>query len=548
MESLPPLAVIVKDTRGYSVVVEDEDLTILAETGGSLDKETVDTEELEDIQEIAEIEEVGDLVVERPAKALPAKTKPTQSIGFPPFTGKPSLRFLTHRVDKNKKLRNQKAPSEASKSFMSSESTLPLTDHPSDNLSEVTGDDLEEGEIPFMPSPAAVKKARRVVLANQSWNAIRYLRDSTGLRIYNQQQIKGMSGAYFKNLLGSESRGIQSMSVKEIMDVHPFRCSSLLAEQLTLIPSDEEIKHVFFKMPKCKAPGPDGFLVELFLDAWDIVGIEATQAVKEFFTSGRMLRKFNATTIALIPKFTGADELSKFKPVSFQNNQAGFIKGRLLCENVLLASELVTGFHKRGITTRGCLQIDFMKAYDNLNWEFMLNILYAFNLPATFINWIKECITTTSFSIVFNGELLECFSGRKGLRQGDPISSLLFVLAMDILSKLLHMGATYYVFGLHPKCNAPLITHISFADDVLLFFDGTDQSLQGLLSILNDFNRVYGLGINRSKTAVFFDGGNMERNRSSAISHGLAQGSFPVYYLGVPFTTKAEETELSASP
>lgn len=192
-------------------------------------------------------------------------------------------------------------------------------------------------------------------------------------------------------MLGSESRGIVPMSMEAIRGLHPFKCSPSLAADLTIIPTDEEIKSVFFKMPKSKAPGPDGFPAEFFMDAWEIVGDESIQAVKEFFTSGRMLRKFNATTIALIPKVTGADDLAKFRPVSccstvykviarllkrrlklflsdvVQHNQVGFIKGRLLCENVLLASELVTGFHKRGPSTRGCLQIDLMKDFDNLN-------------------------------------------------------------------------------------------------------------------------------------------------------------------------------------
>lgn len=128
------------------------------------------------------------------------------------------------------------------------------------------------------------------------------------------------------------------------------------------------------------------------------------------------MRKFNATTIALLPKITGADELSKFRPVSccstiykviarllkqrlqlfvFQAvrlNHVGFIKSRLLCENVLMASELVSGFHKRGPTTKVCLQIDLVKAYDNLNWNFMLNVLKAFNLP--------EVLSTGSQSIL----------------------------------------------------------------------------------------------------------------------------------------------------
>ncbi|XP_022553965.2 uncharacterized protein LOC111204050 [Brassica napus] len=109
---------------------------------------------------------------------------------------------------------------------------------------------------------------------------------------------------------------------------------------------------------------------------------------------------------------------------------------------------------------------------------------------------------------------------------------------MDILSKLLDKGAMDNQFGLHPQGNAPLITHISFADDVLLFFDGTDQSLQGLLSILEDFNKCSGLGINKSKCAVFFDGGDSGRSRASARVHGISQGSFPIRYLGVPLTTK----------
>lgn len=68
-----------------------------------------------------------------------------------------------------------------------------------------------------------------------------------------------MAVAYFKNLLGSESIGIVPMTVEEIRDIHQFRCSTSVASEPTRIPSEEEIKAVLFKMPKCKAPGPDGF-------------------------------------------------------------------------------------------------------------------------------------------------------------------------------------------------------------------------------------------------------------------------------------------------
>lgn len=178
-------------------------------------------------------------------------------------------------------------------------------------------------------------------------------------------------------------------------------------------------------------------------------------------------------------------------------------------------------FHKRGPVTRGCLQIDLTKAYDNISWPFLLNVLKAFKLPEVFINWINQCISTLSYNIGFNGELIGCFPGKKGLRQGDPISSLLFVLVMDILSKVLDRGAVNGRFGIHPKCDVPLITHLSFADDVLLFFDGKEDSLRGLLQILEEFKGFSGLSLNRSKSAVLFDGGQVNATRAIAERHGL---------------------------
>ena len=100
--------------------------------------------------------------------------------------------------------------------------------------------------------------------------------------------------------------------------------------------------------------------------------------------------------IALLPKVAGATRLSEFRPISLcntvykiiskiigsrlklitplavQRNHVGFITGRLLCENVPLASELVADFNKPGKVSRGCLQIDITKAYDNVDWQFVL--------------------------------------------------------------------------------------------------------------------------------------------------------------------------------
>jgi len=95
-------------------------------------------------------------------------------------------------------------------------------------------------------------------------------------------------------------------------------------------------------------------------------------------------------------KFTRiiSKRLKLFRTQAVQGNQVGFIKGRMLCENVLLASELVEGLHIEGEVTKGCLQIDLTKAYDNVSREFLINILVALDLPPIFINLIRVCIST----------------------------------------------------------------------------------------------------------------------------------------------------------
>lgn len=92
------------------------------------------------------------------------------------------------------------------------------------------------------------------------------------------------------------------------------------------------------------------------------------------------------------------------------------IEGRFLYENVLLALEIDNDFHKPGYISRGYLQINLTKAYNNLEWSFLIKILKDFELPETFIKWIWVCISTSSLSIAFNCELVYYFHGKKGLR------------------------------------------------------------------------------------------------------------------------------------
>ncbi|KAG7587049.1 Reverse transcriptase domain [Arabidopsis thaliana x Arabidopsis arenosa] len=108
---------------------------------------------------------------------------------------------------------------------------------------------------------------------------------------------------------------------------------------------------------------------------------------------------------------------------------------------------------------------------------------------------------------------------------------------MDVLSKKLDKGVIEQRFGLHPQCVVPMITHLSFADDILIFFDGTEVSLTGILHILDEFKLESGLGINKNKTALFLDGGQFQEIQRMAASLGVSHGALPVRYLGVPLSS-----------
>jgi len=207
-------------------------------------------------------------------------------------------------------------------------------------------------------------------------------------------------------------------------------------------------------------------------------------------------------------------------------NQGAFIPGRGIAENILLAQEVVSDYHKEKGVARCTLKVDLMKAYDSLDWEY---VLQCFGGPFKYIAWIRECITSPSFSISLNGTLVGYFQGKKGLRQGDPVSPYLFVLAMEGLSLLLEeMASSFPFFSFHPRCSLLRLTHLSFADDLLIFSAASAASVQGVLNLLNEFEDLSGLKSNPSKSSVFLAGvAPHEKQKILHLLH-MPEGVLPV--------------------
>lgn len=179
------------------------------------------------------------------------------------------------------------------------------------------------------------------------------------------------------------------------------------------------------------------------------------------------------------------------------------------------------------------LKIDLHKAFDTLDWDFIMFTLEALNFPPAFRTLIKKCLTTTHFSIAINGESCGYFKGTRGLRQGDPLSPYLFVLALEVLSQLLIGKYTDGSIGFHPQTEDLQLTHLAFADDLMIFSDGTVNSIKCIADTLEDFALWSGLRMNKSKTELYVAGLNNDETADIA-RLGFNIGSLPIRYLGLP--------------
>lgn len=179
------------------------------------------------------------------------------------------------------------------------------------------------------------------------------------------------------------------------------------------------------------------------------------------------------------------------------------------------------------------LKVDLRKAFDSIRWDFISTTLRALSIPDIFLKWIKECISTPSFSISVNGVSGGFFKSTKGVRQGDPLSLYLFVLGMEAFSRLLKSRFDAGWISHNPKAQEFHITHLIFVDDVMIFFDGSNNSLHGISECLEDFTTWSGLTINKNKTKLFTLGVD-QRESAALASYGFTAGTLPIRYLGLP--------------
>jgi len=194
-------------------------------------------------------------------------------------------------------------------------------------------------------------------------------------------------------------------------------------------------------------------------------------------------------------------------PYIISQNQSSFIPGRSTTDNILVLQKTIHSLNNlHGSNGYMILKLDLEKAYDRLEWPFIMETLHNLNLPNHLKSIIENCISSSSMSLNWNGNKSSSFSNSRGLRQGDPISPYLFVLAIERLSHkiqdLVEAGTwkpLKFGRGLDPS-----ISHINFADDLVLIAEANPNQAILIREVLDEFCYHSGQKVNLHKSKVFF--------------------------------------------
>ena len=306
-------------------------------------------------------------------------------------------------------------------------------------------------------------------------------------------------------------------------------------------------------MSNNKTPGTDGFPIEFYKFFFKDISKNLLDSFNFSFQNGKLSADQRRGIISLIPKPDKDPAfLKNWRPISLLNtdykiltkcianrmksvlpdiihsDQTGFLPGRYIGENVRLALDMIDYLNKNNLPGFMFL-IDFCKAFDKIEWSFIVKALGYFNFGPDIIKWINTIYTDISSCVTNNGHGSNLFKLSCGVRQGCPLSPLLYIVCSEILSLLIKNDMD--IEGIMINHKKVIIS--AYADDTVLYLQNIN-SLKISIQILQRFQLLSGLEINLEKSELLAFG-NFRNNPPDITDTGLKICAGQVKLLGVTF-------------
>jgi hypothetical protein len=386
------------------------------------------------------------------------------------------------------------------------------------------------------------------------FNRIAEIQDDDGNVLSDNQDKANAFWLSYKGRMGVCVPTSSSFALSDIL--HPVdNLDSLIAPF-----SEEEISGIVKFMKPDRAFGPDGFNGLFLKKCWHIVKEDFIHLCNEFHAGNGKLQSINGSFITPVPKTNAPETVNDFRPISLTNtclkfltklaanrmqevikltihvNQYGFIKDRTIQDCLAWDFEYIHQCQqsKRKIVV---IKIDFEKAFDTLDHEAIIQIMRAKGYPDLFLQWVREVLSSGSSSILLNGVPGKSFHCKRGVRQGDPLSPLLFVQGADLLQSLVNWALRNGMLSLPIPIDADFPI-IQYADDTIIVLPADLEQLIVFKDILNQYAAFTGLKVNYHKSSMIPINLSKEDpdfwQRNSAASLGLCLSLTYGYPWGLP--------------
>ncbi|CAL1353594.1 unnamed protein product [Linum trigynum] len=356
-------------------------------------------------------------------------------------------------------------------------------------------------------------------------NRIESFKDNNGEWVTDPQTLASLVFDYFAALYLQDSQEYADHMPKEAFP----RLSHEDLLHLLRPFNAADIYRAIQEMKPFQAPGPDGFHAAFFQRSWQVVGKALIDMAMSFFAAGSLPEQVVESTVVLIPKVDHPEMVSQLRPISLNNvclkaitkaitnrlkpimrklvspRHSSFIPGRQTTDNIIVLQEVLHSLKKKKGKKGGMvLKIDLEKAYDRLRWDFLRDTLMEIGLPSSWINCVMFCVENNQMRLLWNGELSGPIIPTRGVRQGDPLSPYLFVLCMERLSHRIEQAIQDKLWKpLRLSRDGPPLSHLFFADDLILFAEAEGAQIKVIKQCLDEFCLSSGQRVNYSKSAIF---------------------------------------------